>query len=357
MGTHELSDNASRTQQKTHNLLVKMWREITGQQPAESGLQAGVRAVRPKKDPIQKLSDKAGTLYWKWQELLEKDEDDQDAERQGNKKMGRPPVPLAELRQRAKDAYEKQIEELREAEIADGRDPIPEDEIISKGEKLRVKGPGRPAISEIGRKFRHLRRKLKTYEDAMSAIDESENPVYDGLGRPAMSSRERVAYYQREIDEVKRDIERSMSEMPAAERLKIMLDNARIDRRDANTRLKKAEREGADAKAIEALNALLKGLEEEIRALEVQLQEERSVGQQAKFGSPAQVVAILPPTGKEYSPGLLSIIAQLESQLIVPKPPAELTQETLSKYKADVALAQEFNATILEQIESLKKPI
>ncbi|WP_427144061.1 hypothetical protein ACQCLI_12740 [Pseudomonas nitroreducens] len=357
MSTHELSDNASRTQQKTHNPLVRMWREITGHQPAEFRLQAGARAVRPKKDPIQKLSDKAGTLYWKWQELLEKDEDDQEAERQGNKRMGRPPVPLAELRQRAKDAYEKQIEELREAEIADGRDPIPEDEIISKGEKLRVKGPGRPAISEIGRKFRHLRRKLKTYEDALAAIDESENPVYDGMGRPAMSSRERVAYYQREIDDVKRDIERSMSEMPAAERLKIMLDNARIDRRDANMRLKKAEHEKADAATTQALSSLISGFDEEIRALEVQLQEERAISQPAKIGRPAEVVAILPPSGKEYSPGLLSVIAQLESQLIVPKPPAELTPETLSKYKADVALAQEFNATILEQIESLKKPI
>lgn len=355
MSTHEFSDNASRTQQQTHNPLVRMWREITGQQPAESGLQAGVRAVRPKKDPIQKLSDKAGTLYWKWQDLLEKDEDDQIAERQGDKRMGRPPIPLAELRQRAKDAYEAQISELREAETAAGRDPIPEDEIIAKGEKLRVKGPGRPAISEIGRKFRHLRRKLKTYEDALAAIDQNENPVYDGMGRPAMSSRERVAYYQREIEKVKRDIERSMSEMPDAERLKIMLDNARIDRRDANMRLKKAEHEKADAATIEALTSLISGLDEEIRALEVQLQEERAISQPAKFGSPAQVVAILPPTGKEYSPGLLSIIAQLESQLIVPKPPTELTPESLSKYKADVALAQEFNATILEQIESLKK--
>lgn len=75
---------------------------------------------------------------------------------------------------------------------------------------------------------------MKTYEDAMAAIYEGENPVYDGMGRPTMPSRERVAYYEREIKKVKRDIELSMSEMPDAEHLRIMLDNARIDHRDAN---------------------------------------------------------------------------------------------------------------------------
>src|SRR5690606_29015989 len=107
-----------------------------------------------------------------------------------------------------------QLSELRAAEIEAGREPISENDIITKGEKLREKGPGRPAISEIGRKFRHLRRKLKTLEDAMAAVDAAGEPVYDGLGRPAMSARERVAYYQREIDDVKRDIEKTMSEMP-----------------------------------------------------------------------------------------------------------------------------------------------
>jgi hypothetical protein len=329
-----------------------MLRCVFGQKPMDSGLQAGVKAVRPKKDPIQKLSDKAGVLYWKWQELLEKDEDDQEAERQGNKRMGRPPVPLATLRQRAKDAYEAQLSELRAAELEAGREPIPENDIITKGEKLREKGPGRPAISEIGRKFRHLRRKLKTLEDAMAAVDAAGEPVYDGLGRPAMSARERVAYYQREIDEVKRDIEKTMSEMPAVERLKIMLDNARIDRRDAGMKLRKAQHDGADEETIDSIKALETRLNEEIRALEVQLEDERAQQQPAKFGTKAQVIAVMPP--KEFSPGLLDIIAKLESQLIVPSPPAELTLESLEKYKADVALAQEFNATILAQIDSLK---
>lgn len=49
--------------------------------------------------------------------------------------MGRPPIPLAGLRHRAKDAYEAQMSELREAEIASG-DPIPEDEIIAKDERM-----------------------------------------------------------------------------------------------------------------------------------------------------------------------------------------------------------------------------
>lgn len=308
--------------------------------------------MRPRKDPIQKLLDKAGNLYWKWQELLEKDEDDQLDERQGNKKMGRPPVPLAILRQRAKYAYEAQLAELREAELADGRDPTPEDEIITKGEQLRQKGPGRPAISEIGRKFRHLRRKLKTLEEAMSKIDHAADHVYDGIGRPPMSSRERVVYYEREIHEVKRDIEQAMNEMPPIERIKIMLDNARIDRRDAGMRLKKAEHDGADADAIDTLKKLESVLADEVLALEKQLRDE-TAQQPVKFGSPVKSVQIV-PMQRTYSPMLQQIIEKLESQLIVPAPPAQLTKESLVEYKEQVALAQEFNETILAQIESLK---
>lgn len=308
--------------------------------------------MRPPKDPLQKLLDKSGTLYWKWQELLEKDEDDQQADRQGNKKMGRPPVPLPVLRQRAKDAYEAQLTQLREAEQAAGREPTPEHEIIENGERLRDKGPGRPGISEIGRKFRHLRRKLKTLEDAMSAIDHTAAPVYDGIGRPAMSSRDRVAYYEREIHDVKRDIEQAMSEMPAIERIKIMLDNARIDRRDAGMRLRKAEHQGAEAGVIDTLTKLEGALGEEVRNLETRLQDEIA-HQPAKFISPLKTVQIV-PSQRTYSPMLQEIVAKLESQLIVPTPPAQLTRESLSEYKEQVALAQEFNEAILAQIESLK---
>lgn len=355
MNTHAALNSASRTEPQTHNPLLKMWRGITGhKKPQESGHHAGVTAVRPKKDYIQKLIDRSGTLYWKWQELLEKDEDDQEAERQGNKRMGRPPVALPVLRQRAKDAYEFQIAELRAAELAEDREPTPEDEIIAKGEKLRQKGPGRPAISEIGRKFRHLRRKLKTLEDAMAAIDHTANPVYDGIGRPAMSSRERVAYYEREINEVKRDIEQAMSEMPAIERIKIMLDNARIDRRDAGMRLKKAER-GEIEEDVVALSSLHNQLEAEIQALEKQLEDERLESKgSVVIGAPGTAVGILPPTGKEISPGIQSVVAQLEAQLIVPKLPTELTPDTLEKYKQDVALAKEFNEAIVAQIQALK---
>lgn len=353
MNTHAAVSTSSRTHLQTHNPLIKMWREFTSPKPmVATGHQAGVRPMRPLKDPIQKLLDKAGTLYWKWQELLEKDEDDQLDERQGNKKMGRPPVPLATLRQRAKYAYETQLAELREQELVYGREPVPEDEIIAIGERLRVKGPGRPAISEIGRKFRHLRRKLKTLEEAMSKIDHAADPVYDGIGRPAMSSRERVVYYEREIHEVKRDIEQAMNEMPPIERIKIMLDNARIDRRDAGMRLKKAEHDGADAEAIDTLKNLESVLAEEVQTLETQLQDEVA-HQPAKFESPVKTVQIV-PTQRTYSPMLQEIIAKLESQLIVPTPPTQLTKESLLEYKEQVALAKEFNESILEQIESLK---
>lgn len=353
MSTHTSADNALRMQPPTQHPFVTMLRTVFGQKPAGTGLQAGVNAVRPKKDPIQKLADKAGVLYWKWQELLEKDEDAVEAERQGNKKMGRPPVALSVLRQRAKDAYEAQIVELRQAEQAEGREPIPEDVLITKGEQLREKGPGRPAISEVGRKFRHLRRKLKTLEDAMAGVDEATSPEYDGLGRPAMSARERIAYYQRDIDAVKKDIDKALAEMPAEERLKVMLDNARIDRRDAGMRLKRVERGESNEDAV-SLQGLLNGLEHEIQALERQLNDERQTKPRIQMGSSSMQAEVQRPIGKEYSPGLLAIIAQLESQLIVPPPPASLTPESLEKYKVDVALAQEFNATILSQIEALK---
>lgn len=354
MNTHTSAANALRTQPLTQLSLGSMLRNVFSQRPVQQGPQAGEKAVRPKKDPILKLSDKAGVLYWKWQELLEKDEADHEGERVGNKRMGRPPVPLATLRKRAQAEYDAQLVELRAAEQEAGREPISEDEIITKGEKLREKGPGRPAISEIGRKFRHLRRKLKTLEDALAAVDGAGEEKYDGIGRPAMSARERVAYYEREIDGVKRDIDKAMSEMPAAERLKTMLDNARIDRRDAGMKRRKAEHDGADQGTIDALRGLEKKLTEEVYALEMQLMDERTQQQPAQFGTKETAIERPQAHDYTYSPGMLDIIAKLESQIIVPTPPAELSHESLAKFKADVELAKEFNAAILAQIESLK---
>lgn len=344
MEEHALSVKPLRIEIPTPHPFFRMLRSAFGQKPCDSRLQEATK-MRPRKAETDKLVDKCGVLYWKWQELLEKNEDDVEAERQGNKRMGRPPVPLKTLRKRAEVAYNEKLAELREFEKQLGRDEIPEADIIEKGERLREKGPGRPGISEIGRKFRHLRRKLKHLEDAMAAIDETSSPAYDGLGRPAMSSRERVAYYQRDIEQIKKDIDDELSKMSSAERTKILLDNARIDRRDLNMRLKK-EPESADA-----IQALIDKLDTEISALEQQLSEE---DQSSKAFVQAPLTTQVIRSQREYSPGLLDIVRQLESQLIVPKPPSELTLETLEKYKSEVALANEFNATILGQIDALK---
>lgn len=301
--------------------------------------------MRPRKDEVKKVLDKAGVLYWKWQELLEKNEDDVESERQGNKRMGRPPVPLKVLRQRAQEAYEAKLVELRAIEKEFGRDETPEAEVIEKGEQLREKGPGRPAISEIGRKFRHLRRKLKHLEDAMAAVDDTASSAYDGLGRPAMSSRERVTYYQRDIDAVKKDIEDELSKMSSVERTKILLDNLRIDRRDANMRLKK-EPENA-----ETIKSLVDRLDVEIEALEQQLTEEDRA---SKPFVQAPMRTRYERTQRELSPRITEIVQELESQLIVPPLPVERNKTSLEKFKKEVALAREFNAAIIEQIESLK---
>ncbi|MBN3966189.1 hypothetical protein IMW75_12995 [Pseudomonas gregormendelii] len=301
--------------------------------------------MRPRKEKAQKLIDKCGVLYWKWQELLEKTEDDVEAERQGNKRMGRPPIPLKTLRERAETAYQQELAELREFEIQLGIEETPEVEIIENGERLRQKGPGRPGISEIGRKFRHLRRKLKHLEDAMSAVDETASPVYDGLGRPAMSSRERIGYYQRDIEQIKKDIDAELSKMSSAERTKILLDNARIDRRDLNMKLKK------EPENNEAIQALIEKLDSEISSLEQQLEEE---GQASKPFVQAPLITQVVRSPREYSPAVSELIRKLESQLIVTNPPAELTLESLEKYKAEVALANEFNGAIVSQIEALK---
>lgn len=344
MEEHALTIKPLRIEPPTQHPFFRMLRSAFGQKPTDSGLQEE-QYMRPRKAETDKLVDKCGVLYWKWQELLDKNEDDVEAERQGNKRMGRPPVPLKTLRQRAELAYNEKLAELREYEKQLGREEIPESEIIEKGERLREKGPGRPGISEIGRKFRHLRRKLKHLEDAIAAVDDTSSPIYDGLGRPAMSSRERVQFYQRDIDQIKKDIADELAKMSSAERTKILLDNARIDRRDANMRLKK-EPENA-----EALQSLLNRLDAEIESLEQQLTEE---DQAAKPFVQAPLVTQIVRSQREYTPGLLEIVRQLESQLIVPKPPSELTIETLEKYKSEVALANEFNATILGQIDALK---
>lgn len=344
MEEHALFVKPLRIDTTTQHPFFKMLRGAFGHKPNAPGLKEE-KYMRPRKAETDKLVDKCGVLYWKWQELLDKNEDDVEAERQGNKRMGRPPVPLKTLRQRAEVAYNEKLAELREYEKQLGREEIPEADIIEKGERLREKGPGRPGISEIGRKFRHLRRKLKHLEDAMSAVDETASPVYDGLGRPAMSSRERIGYYQRDIDQIKKDIDAELSNMSSAERTKILLDNARIDRRDLNMKLKK------EPENTEAIQALIEKLDSEISSLEQQLEEE---GQASKPFVQEPLITQVVRSQREYSPGVSELIRKLESQLIIPSPPAELTLESLEKYKSDVALANEFNGAIVSQIEALK---
>ncbi|AWM92551.1 hypothetical protein DJ564_17900 [Pseudomonas sp. 31-12] len=344
MEEHALSVKPLRIDTTTQHPFFKMLRGAFGHKPSAPGLKEE-KYMRPRKAETDKLVDKCGVLYWKWQELLEKNEDDVESERQGNKRMGRPPVPLKTLRQRAELAYTEKLAELREYEKQLGRDEIPEDDIIEKGERLREKGPGRPSISEIGRKYRHLRRKLKHMENAIAAIDDSNSPVYDGLGRPAMSSRERVQYYQRDIDAIKKEIELEMSKMSSMECTKIMLDNARIDRRDLNIRLRK-EPENAEViqdlilKVSIEIDSLHQKLEEEWRASEPVIQ--------------TPLITQVVRSQREYSPAVSELIRKLESQLIVTNPPSELTLESLEKYKAEVALANEFNGAIVSQIEALK---
>jgi hypothetical protein len=345
MEEHALSVKPLRIDTTTQHPFFKMLRGAFGHKPNAPGLKEE-KYMRPRKAETDKLVDKCGVLYWKWQELLDKNEDDVEAERQGNKRMGRPPVPLKTLRQRAEVAYNEKLAELREYEKQLGREEIPEADIIEKGERLREKGPGRPGISEIGRKFRHLRRKLKHLEDAIAAVDDTASPIYDGLGRPAMSSRERVQFYQRDIDQIKNEISEELAKMSSGERTKILLDNARIDRRDANMRLKK-EPENA-----EAIKSLLNRLDAEIESLEQQLSEEDQASK--PFVQQAPLVMQVIRSQREYSLGVSELIRKLESQLIIPSPPAELTLESLEKYKSDVALANEFNGAIVSQIEALK---
>lgn len=197
--------------------------------------------MRPRKCIVQKSIDKAAVLYWKWQEMLNTSEDDVAAARQGNKKMGRPPVPLAELRKRAENAYKTEVTILRSLEATQGKVPVSESDLIARGEALRTNGPGRPAITDIGLKHRHLRRKLKHLEEAQKAID-----IGDGadipLGRTAMSVADRVNHYTREIELVKAEIDVEVMKLSDVDRLKLLLDNALIDQRDLKIKLKSASR-------------------------------------------------------------------------------------------------------------------
>lgn len=197
--------------------------------------------MRPKKCVVQKSIDKAGVLYWKWQILLEKTDEDVMATRQGNKRMGRPPVPLPELRLRAQKAYQTEIEILRSLESAKGMPLTTIEQIIARGEDLRDNGPGRPAITDIGLKHRHLRRKLKHLENAQNLID-SGNGDSVTLGRTAMSVADRVNHYKREIEAVKAEIEAEITKLSEVERLKLLLDNALIDQRDLKIKFKSASR-------------------------------------------------------------------------------------------------------------------
>lgn len=234
--------------------------------------------MRPKKCVVQKSIDKAGVLYWKWQELLDRTEDDVLATRQGNKRMGRPPVPLPELRRRAEQAYKTEIEILRALEAAKGMPPIAVEQIISRGEDLRANGPGRPAITDIGLKHRHLRRKLKHLENAQRLIDDGTGEGA-ALGRTAMSVADRVNHYTREIETVKREIAAEIEKLSEVERLKLMLDNALIDQRDLKIKLKSASR-----KERSEINVLLVTAKSEIALLtelhkaEQEFQNQRQAG-------------------------------------------------------------------------------
>ncbi len=179
-----------------------------------------------------KAKTRVGNSYRKYQELVNKTQADALEERvqfcDSKKQMGRPGIPLTIQRDRAFKVYKDAYAKYCEIAAANNVDAESEEDLI----KYKSQSPGRPAIGELERLMRYIRRTERTIEELKNA----EEPELDTkkAGRKPKSNLEKIKVHQDRIDEAYREVEAIYAKMPAHEITKHKMNEVSIERRRYN---------------------------------------------------------------------------------------------------------------------------
>jgi hypothetical protein len=197
---------------------------------------------RKKTSEIDKARSRASRDHKLYQETLteEFEQLQRDKELQfaaSEKRMGRPPVPLAVLQRRALDKYITSLDAYRKIEKKEGVESWNERDIIRY--KLTDKA-GRKKADEVERLKKYVRRQATIIQN-IEAEDES-NLVNEqkGFGRPSMTKAQKLKHYEKLIEKANVEITEILKTKTKAEQLEYQLKDVRVMKRTYRT-LYKAE--------------------------------------------------------------------------------------------------------------------
>lgn len=195
---------------------------------------------RKKTSEIDKARSRASRDHKFYQETLteEFEQLQRDKELQfaaSEKRMGRPPVPLAVLQRRALDKYITSLDSYRKIEKKEGIEPWNERDIIRY--KLADKA-GRKKADEVERLKKYIRRQATILQN-IEAEDESHLvKEQKGLGRPSMTKAQKVRHYEKLIEKANFEITEILKTKTRAEQLEYQLKDTRVMKRTYRTKYK-----------------------------------------------------------------------------------------------------------------------
>lgn len=195
---------------------------------------------RKKTSGIDKARSRASRDHKLYQETLteEFEQLQRDKELQfaaSEKRMGRPPVPLAVLQRRALEKYITSLDSYRKIEKKEGIEPWNERDIIRY--KLADKA-GRKKADEVERLKKYIRRQATIIQN-IEAEDESHlAKEKKGLGRPSMTKAQKLKHYEKLIEKANLEITEILKTKTKAEQLEYQLKDVRVMKRTYRTKYK-----------------------------------------------------------------------------------------------------------------------
>ncbi|MBA6303467.1 hypothetical protein [Colwellia sp. MB02u-14] len=233
-------------------------------------------AGRKKLSELDKAKSKASRLYWKHQDTLTTEFSEEHVAKElqfstSEKQMGRPPLKLSLIQNRALKDYSESLADYREIEQNEGVEAVSDNEIIDYKKSDRA---GRKAKDEILHIKKYIRRTQRQIND-IKAQDNSDFALeHEGPGRPGKSKLDKIALYQQRIDDAELEIEKLMIDKAAHEIVYYELFELKNDRRTLVVEQKKHNEDSNEfigfAKDIGLLDERIKPIQAEYdKALEL----------------------------------------------------------------------------------------
>ncbi|HBC3374061.1 TPA: hypothetical protein KDY48_004577 [Vibrio parahaemolyticus] len=220
---------------------------------------------RKKQTRLEAAMSKASRAYWSYQEALTEEFKRLQEEKRlqfdnSEKRMGRPPVKLYILQQRALNKWLSALENYREIEKEEGQKEVDELRIIEyrRGDKA-----GRNKKDDVMIIKKYIRRQ----ERDLAALHKEEREIEksDGPGRPRQSFGKRLKIIQSRLDKSQQELSDILKTKSKHELLSYEILDLKNDRRAINIELKNAGERDAERllKNRKSIDRKIQSLEKE----------------------------------------------------------------------------------------------